>query len=107
MPTQPVSQQDLEGLADKLATLESQLSDAERALLSGILGVTADAASGGQSPLVRQAGDVSTPVEVDVEGSLPSLRDEFVQAFTPGRLGSTGGAAAPEVTTTVGITIRF
>jgi hypothetical protein len=95
-------------LADKLAALEPQLSESERALLTGILGVTADAASGGQSPLVRQGSDASTPVEVDVEGPLPSLRDEFVRAFTPGRLGSTGGgAAAPEVTTTVGITIRF
>lgn len=111
MPTERLSKEDVEALADKLSALDAQLSDQERALLSGILHVTADAASpaGGGSPLIRRVEQPSgPPVEVDVEGALPSLRNEFVKAFTPGQVSDAGGAAAAgEVTGTVGIAIRF
>jgi hypothetical protein len=111
MPEQTFTDAELDALADKLSSLEPGLSTGERALLAGVLHLTADATAEetGSSVVRRETeSSSSTPLAVDVRGELPGLRDQFVTAFAPGRLTETGGpAAAREVTGTVGIAVRF
>jgi len=95
MPDIPVSQSDVESLGEKIAGLEPQLSEKERALLLGVFAVASDSISSGSSTVVSRVSDQETPIAVEVGGALPPLRDQFLQAFTPGAAAEAGGAAAP------------
>jgi hypothetical protein len=82
-----VNRRDVDSLAAKLDALK--LSDNERALLTGLLSVATDAivrAARDQSasPLVSTSKAPGPLVEVHAPGSLPSVRDQFRAAFTPG-----------------------
>jgi hypothetical protein len=74
-------------LAAKLDALD--LSRSERALLAGLLSVATDAiARSGRdrsaSPLVSTGSGPGPLIEVRTSASLPSVRDQFRAAFTPG-----------------------
>ena len=105
MPDVPVSQNDVESLGEKIGSLESQLSEKEKALLLGVFAVASDSISSGTSPVVSRESGQDTPMAVEVQGSLPPLRDQFVNAFTPGAAQDVGGAAATKVEGTVSIKI--
>jgi hypothetical protein len=92
MPDIPIGQSDIDSLGQKLNTLESTLSHSERALLAGILAIASDAIrrSSGESsasPLVSVANLEAPAAMLGVEGPLPSIRDQFARAFTPGAVG--------------------
>lgn len=75
------TQQDIDGLAAKMADLD--LSNAERALLSGLLSHAAETlvyekAEPGASPVVEERAVV---IHAD---ELPSIREQLARAFAPG-----------------------
>lgn len=105
MPDVTVAQSDVESLGEKIGGLESQLSDKEKALLLGVIAVASDTISSGSGTLVSRQSGQDTPIAVDVQGSLPPLRDQFVKAFTPGAIDDTGGAAGAKVEGTISIKI--
>jgi hypothetical protein len=106
MPDYPVTQSDVQSLGDKIAGLEPTLSDGEKALLSGVFAIATDSISTGSSSVVaRGGGSKDTPVEIGVEGDLPPLRDQFVNAFTPGEVEDTGGAAGIKVGGSITVSI--
>jgi hypothetical protein len=91
MPDIPIRQSDIDSLGQKLGTLESTLSDSERALLASILAIASDAirrssSERSVSPLVSRVGSSEAPATMmaAAEGPLPSIRDQFSRAFTPG-----------------------
>lgn len=95
MPELQISQSDIESLGRKLGALEPQLSRDERALLLSILWLAAIAmgGAGAEAPFVSRVPGQQASVTVEVRGSLPSIQDQFANAFTPG-VSETGGAAA-------------
>lgn len=115
MPVLPVTQQDVDAIAEKLAALEPQLPQPQSALLLAVLRLAQEGlAAGGQenvaSPLVsRLAQSGQAPVMIDIEPPIQSISDVFSQAFTPGQQAAVGGAAAaPQpISTTVGIAVHF
>lgn len=88
MPDMQISQSDIESLGQKLGRLEPELSENERALLSFVLSVASAAIShsGAEGSVVSRESDQETPVVVRIEGHLPSIRDQFTNAFIPGAL---------------------
>lgn len=99
MPEVRIEQSDIDSLVQKLATLESQLSANEHALLSVLLGIAFDAigrsmAEDPASPLVRVTGQNPPPIAI-IEGPIPSIVDQFAQAFTPGPID--GPIARPNI----------
>ena len=89
-----ISRGDIDSLADKLARLEPELTEPERALLLFLLGVAADSINRSDAgeyagALVSTANAQSVPVVVALTSSVPSIEDQFAKAFTP--------AAAKEV----------
>lgn len=96
MIEQNLSQEDIESLADRLAALEPQLSEPQRALLAGLLRLAGEGLSdpilGGDIVSERPGGDA--PVVVEVADAVPQIRQAFLDAFTPGRTASQGGAAS-------------
>lgn len=107
MPEYPVTQSDVQTLGDKIGGLEQQLSDQEKALLSGVFALATESISTGSSSVVARGGGKDTPIEVGVEGDLPPLRDQFVNAFTPGEVADAGGAAAIKVGGTGTLTVSI
>src|SRR5439155_4562751 len=89
MPNYPISQGELDALGRKLQGLEFFLSDEERAVLAGVFAIVAEAIkrpAGGpsESAHISRVDRLETPAAVDVEGQLPSIREEFARAFAPG-----------------------
>jgi hypothetical protein len=83
----PIDRDDIDGLASKLDALK--LSKKERALLVGLLTVAADTIGRAEaekvaSPLVATARDHGNLMAVRTSGRLPSVRDQFRDAFIPG-----------------------
>jgi hypothetical protein len=115
VPVLPITQQDIDAIAEKFAALEPQLPEPQSALLLAVLRLAQEGlAAGGQgnvaSPLVRRlAQSGQAPVVVDIEPPIQSISDVFSQAFTPGESAAVGGAAAaPQpIATTVGIAVHF
>ena len=92
MPEMHITLEEVHGLADKLDGFE--LTENERALLSGIFTLASDmiarAPEVSAKPLVtRYEGDRET-VRVETETPLPSLGDQFRDAFSPEFLGNGG-----------------
>ena len=92
-----VDGRDVASLAAKLDALD--LSANERALLTGLLSVATDAiARSGRdhsaSPLVSAVSGPGPLIEVRTPESMPSVRDQFRAAFTPGAVQP---AEAPEL----------
>jgi hypothetical protein len=90
VPDIRISLEEVHGLADKLDGFE--LTENERALLSGIFTLANDmiarAPEVAAKPLVtRMEGDRET-VTVHTETPLPSLGDQFRDAFSPEFLGN-------------------
>lgn len=96
MPDVPVSNQDVQGLADKLGSLDSELSESQRALLVGLIAVAGDAVQS-ETGLVQRVPGGQTPISIDAPEPLPSPADVFRNAFTPGQQSDIGGAAAAPV----------
>lgn len=94
MPEIPVTQDDINGLAQQLDTLSSSLSETQRALLVGLVGVAQNAISSGQSTVVQRGDTGGDVANVEVPDQLPDLGNVFRSAFTPGPQGGVGGAAA-------------
>jgi hypothetical protein len=94
MPEVPITQNDIDSVAQQLDTLSASLSEAQRALLVGLVGVAQSAISGGQSAAVRRGDTGGDVANVEVPDQLPDLGDVFRSAFTPGPQGGVGGAAA-------------
>jgi hypothetical protein len=90
MPDFPVSQDDIERLGEKLANFASELSESERALLLGILSTAADRMGQVAKPVISRVSRQDTPIVVTVPDDFPSIRDEFLKAFTPGARGRNG-----------------
>jgi hypothetical protein len=92
----PISQNDIEELADNLERI-TQDNEEQRALLSAVIAVLADVLdpSGTSSPLVSRVPNQEAPVVVDMEGDLPSLRQQFVDGFS-----AEGGTGTAEGGTT-------
>ncbi|TFV48903.1 hypothetical protein [Blastococcus sp. TF02A-35] len=102
----PVTQADVQSLGDKIAGLEPQLSEQEKALLTGVIAAASESFSSGTGQTVARGGNQDTPISVGVEGDLPPLRDAFVGAFTPGEVSDAGGAAAIKVGGSITVTIE-
>lgn len=108
-----LSRADVDDLGSKLATLEADLTEGQRALLAGLLRISRNVvgAATTDDDLVRTfpaEDDVSLTVQTG--GPLPSLKEQFSCAFAAGPIAHSGGAAAmpPEgVTTSVGIGVKF
>ena len=84
---QHIGQRDIDALAAKLDALK--LSGNERALLVGLLSVAADtigraSVEGSVSPRVSTVRGEGTVIGVRTRGRLPSVRNQFRTAFTPG-----------------------
>jgi hypothetical protein len=82
----PFSKQDIEGLAQKVSTLE--LSEQERALLMAIFGAAAEHASSsepGQATLPRAVSSGQMP-EAGAGGqeTIASLQQQLLSAYIPG-----------------------
>jgi len=82
-----IDQRDVDALAAKLDALK--LSDNERALLVGLLSVAADTIGRSRtddsvSPRVSTVQGEGAMIGVRTRGRLPSVRDQFRAAFTPG-----------------------
>jgi hypothetical protein len=91
---------DIEGLAKKLDALK--LLDNERALLVSLLGVAVDTihrsrVDGQVSPLVSTVSSEGTLLGVQMPDRMPSIRDQFHSAFTPGVVGGKFTAEFGEV----------
>jgi hypothetical protein len=91
MPDILIQQSDIENLGRKLSSLDTTLSDKERALLAGILAVARDAihrstADNPASPLVTRVDYLEGSASVAVEGSLPEIRNQIIAAFMPGAI---------------------
>lgn len=100
MTTFDISREEVESLADKLGSIEGELSDGQRALMASILKLADDAINGvgGPNPNVnRDEGSAGAPITVEADGAPPSLRTQFADSFTPGKIGQAGGAAAKPV----------
>ena len=108
MPDIPILQSDIDTLAQKLSALESTLSANERALLAGILAIASDAirrssSDSSASPHVSPVRNSQVPATtVTVEGPLPSIRDQFARAFTPGAVGENDSPSVKVFTTIPG-----
>ena len=84
----PVSRHDIDDLAENIDALD--LSDSQRALLSGIVAVIRELIQASESSvnnLVLRVADQQELVVARVDDKLPSLRDQIRGAFTPGALG--------------------
>ena len=84
----PVSRDDIDDLAENIDALD--LSDSQRALLSGIVAVIRELIQASESSvnnLVLRVADQQELVVARVGDKLPSLRDQIRGAFTPGALG--------------------
>jgi hypothetical protein len=84
---QQIDHRDIDSLAAKLDALK--LSDNERALLVGLLSVAADTIGSSRtersvSPRLSTFRSEGAPIGVKAQGPLPSIRDQFRTAFTPG-----------------------
>ena len=91
----PVSRDDIDDLAENIDALD--LSDSQRALLSGIVAVIRELIQASESSvnnLVLRVADQQELVVARVGDKLPSLRDQIRGAFTPGALGQ-GQPAGP------------
>jgi hypothetical protein len=90
MPNIDVSRADIDSLRDRLSEFESNLSDQERALLVAIFSLATDALKRARvgvaaKPAVLRTGAApAPPIVVGVTGELPSIREQFELAFTPG-----------------------
>lgn len=94
MSDQSLSGDDIAAIANGLGALE--LSEAEQALLVGVLGVARGALETGEaaSPVVQRRPAEGAPLSVSAAGAVPSVGDAFRRAFTPGAATQIGGAAA-------------
>jgi hypothetical protein len=95
----PISQEEIDNLAQQL---EGITGDNERALLSGIVAVAAQAIRGAGTDgpaesLVTPTADQDQPVVVRLHQPLPSFRDQIAQAFTPGALDEPAGIKKGQV----------
>ena len=84
----PVSRHDIDDLAENIDALD--LSDSQRALLSGIVAVIRELIQASESSvnnLVLRVADQQELVVARVDDKSPSLRDQIRGAFTPGALG--------------------
>ena len=92
MPEILITQQEIETLASKFDQME--LTDKERALLSGIFTLASDlitrAPDISEKPVVARDSSTEATVTVYVEDPLPSLQDQFREAFSPGIVGNRG-----------------
>ncbi len=84
-----IGRSDIDGLAAKLDAVT--LSDNERALLVGLLSLAVDTIGRSRtgspvSPLVSTASGAKGLIGVKTQGHLPSIRDQFSKAFTPGSI---------------------
>jgi hypothetical protein len=89
MPEVRVTRHDIDNLVEKLSRLELDLTPPERALLLFMLGVAADSirhAGPGRhgESLVRRSDGQEAPVVVTMAGDVPSIEDEFANAFVAG-----------------------
>lgn len=87
-----ITRGDIDSLTAKLVQLEPDLTEAEQALLLFMLGVAADSINRSEtddaaSPLISSVKDQSVLVVVTVTESLPSIQDQFANAFVPGAAG--------------------
>jgi hypothetical protein len=105
VPDVPVSDQDVQGLADKLGALDSELSDSQRALLVGLIAVAGDAVQSETGLVQRVPEGQAAPISIDAPEPLPSPADVFRNAFTPGQQTDIGGAAAVKWEGTVSIKV--
>jgi hypothetical protein len=96
MSQQSLSGDDVAAIADRLEALEPSLSEAEQALLVGVLGVARGALEAGEavSPVIERRPAAADPLSVTAAGAVPPVGDAFRQAFTPGAATQIGGAAA-------------
>jgi hypothetical protein len=81
----PFGKQDIEGLAQKLGTL--QLTEQERALLMAIFGAAAEHASSsgpGQATLPRAVSSGQMPEPVAGQETIASLQQQLLSAYIPG-----------------------
>lgn len=105
MSEHDLSRAEIESLADRLAALEPELTEGQRALLAAIVRLAAaglaDPVLGGD--VVTTTARTSGPVVVEVTDAIPSIRRAFLDAFTPGGPAPAGGAASLPVTTPVRI----
>jgi len=92
-----VSESDIVSLRERLAGIEAEWSEAERALLAAVFQLAIEAIHRTADPpggvLSRVPGQ-PTPVVVVTEGPLPSVREQFDRAFTPGPLPEPGAYGA-------------
>jgi hypothetical protein len=89
----PITQEEIDDLAQQL---EGITGDNQRALLSGIVAVAAQAirevaTEGSAEPLVSPDAAQDPPVVVQLRYPLGSLSDQIAQAFTPGAIDLDGG----------------
>jgi hypothetical protein len=84
----PITSEEIDNLAQQLERISG---DNERALLSGIVAVAAQAirdagTEGSTESLVLPDADQDPPVVVQLRYPLGSLRDQIAQAFAPGAI---------------------
>lgn len=88
-----ISHDDIANLGEKLEGFGVQLTEQERVLLGAVLWLAGQALHDA-SPAIAATARKSGQIVVSVEGALPSIKEQFALAFTPGALAAGDGVHA-------------